>query len=69
MTKLRAIIFVVVTGTLAFILIAVVSAMLIGLFDEKVDNAKIFGILGPAFQMVVGAFVGIIARDALEKVQ
>jgi len=46
--------------TLAVILISMVITMLIGLFDEKVDNNKVFEIVGPAFQTIVGGFIGLI---------
>ena len=50
----------VVICTLAMVMIAVIGVLLTGLFDTLVDNTKIFEILGPAFQTIVGAFVGII---------
>jgi hypothetical protein len=34
--------------------------MLIGLFDDKVDNTKIFEAITPAFQTIVGGFIGLI---------
>lgn len=34
--------------------------MLIGLFHDKVDNMKVFEIVGPAFQTIVGGFIGLI---------
>ena len=46
--------------TLAIILISMVITMLIGLFDPQVDNAKVFEIVGPAFQTIVGGFIGLI---------
>ena len=46
--------------TLAIILIAMVSTMLIGLFVDKIDNTKVFEIVGPAFQTIVGGFIGLI---------
>jgi hypothetical protein len=46
--------------TLAIILISMVLAMLVGLFDSQVDNNKIFEIVGPAFQTIVGGFIGLI---------
>ena len=46
--------------TLAVILLSMVIVMLIGFFTEKVDNAKIFEIVGPAFQTIVGGFIGLI---------
>ena len=50
-----------VVVTLALILVAVISAMLFGLFTPAVDNKEVFAIIGPAFQTVVGAFVGVLA--------
>ena len=37
--------------------------MMIGLFvpNETIDNNEIFKIIGPAFSMIVGAFVGAFA--------
>ena len=46
--------------TLAIILISMVIAMLVGLFDAQVDNNKVFEIVGPAFQTIVGGFIGLI---------
>ena len=48
------------TYTLTFILLAMVLVMLIGLFHDKVDNGKVFEIVGPAFQTIVGGFIGLI---------
>lgn len=48
------------TTTLSMILISMVSGMMVGLFDEKVDNNKIFEALLPAFQTIVGGFIGLI---------
>lgn len=50
----------IVVGTLAFVMVSVILVLLAGLFNPNVDNDKIFAILGPAFQMVVGAFIGIV---------
>ncbi len=54
-------IFRVVTITLAVVIVAVVIAMLIGLFHPSIDNAEIFKILGPGFMAIVGAFVGVLS--------
>ena len=47
--------------SLAIVLLSTVCVVLIGLFDEKVDNHEIFKLINPAFNMIVGAFVGTIA--------
>jgi uncharacterized membrane protein YraQ (UPF0718 family) len=57
--------FYIVAGTLAAVLVAVIAVMLAGLFDDRVDNEKIFAILGPAFQTIVGCFVGILGGRVL----
>lgn len=50
----------VATMSLAIILMSMVMVMLIGLFHEKIDNNKVFEILSPAFQTIVGGFIGLI---------
>ena len=57
--------YLIVVCTLAAVLVAVIAVMLIGLFDARVDNDKIFAILGPAFQTIVGCFVGILGSRLL----
>ena len=47
--------------TLSTVLLSTVVVMLSGLFNPVVDNNEIFKIIGPAFSMVVGAFVGSFA--------
>ena len=59
----------IVTITLAAVLIAVIGAMLYGLFTPAVDNKEIFTIIGPSFQTIVGVFVGILGGRALDKKQ
>lgn len=49
--------------TLASVMVSVVLTLIIGIFmpNDVVDNNEIFKILGPAFSMVIGAFVGSFA--------
>ena len=49
------------TITLAIILLSMVIVMLKGLFMDSVDNQEVFKAITPAFQMIVGAFVGLVA--------
>ncbi len=44
--------------TLSIVVLSVVLVLLVGLFEPKVDNDKIFAILGPAFSMIIGYFIG-----------
>lgn len=48
------------TVSLAAILMAMVGVMLIGLFHDRVNNDKVFEMLSPAFQTIVGGFIGLI---------
>ena len=49
------------TITLAMILLSMVSVLLQCLFNPAIDNVEIFKAVTPAFQMIVGAFVGLVA--------
>lgn len=46
---------------MAIILLSMVSVLLKGLFNSAIDNTEIFKAVTPAFQMIVGAFVGLVA--------
>lgn len=48
------------TVSLAIILLSMVGVMLIGLFHDRVNNDKVFEMLSPAFQTIVGGFIGLI---------
>ena len=58
--KIGNIVTLIATVTLSTILLAMVMVLLSGLFDEKVDNTKIFEAITPAFQTIVGGFIGLI---------
>lgn len=65
--KLNTIILMVVICTLSLTMTSVIFVFLAGLFDSKVNNDEIFKILGPAFQTIVGAFVGVLGGRAMKK--
>ena len=52
-------------GTLSFICISVVTVLLYAFFDDRVENDEIFKMLGPAFNTVIGAFVGLLGGISL----
>ena len=54
--------------TLAMIMMAVIGALMFGLFAKDVDNTEIFSIIGPAFNTIVGAFVGLLGGLSLNSV-
>lgn len=53
--------------SLAIVLLSTVCVVLIGLFEDKIDNHEIFKLINPAFNMIVGAFVGTIAGIKIGK--
>ena len=55
----------VTVGTLASITVAVVLVLLSGIFVESVKNEDIFAIISPAFNTVIGAFVGLLGGLSL----
>jgi undecaprenyl pyrophosphate phosphatase UppP len=50
-----------VSMTLCVVVMGMVGVMLLGLFDEKVDNTEIFKLISPAFQTIVGGFIVLLA--------
>lgn len=65
--KLVEWIFKVTVTTLSMVVIAVIFVLLFGLFEDKVDNDKIFDIIGPAFSTVIGAFVGLLGGLSINR--
>lgn len=52
----------VAVGTLSAIIAIVVLVLAVGIFlpNDQVNNDEIFKIIGPAFNTVIGAFVGLL---------
>ena len=50
-----------VASTLCLSVLGMVSAFLLGLWAKEVDNAEIFSMLHPAFQTIIGGFIGLLA--------
>lgn len=46
--------------TLSVILLSMVFVFLMGFFNDGIDNDQLFAIVGPAFQTIVGGFIGLI---------
>jgi small basic protein len=49
-----------VTATLCIVVMGMVGAMLVGMFDNNINNDKIFEAITPAFQTIIGGFIGLI---------
>jgi hypothetical protein len=65
--KLSYYITLIATITLSIILLGMVFVLLVGLFNDKVDNTKIFEAITPAFQTIVGGFIGLITGIKIGK--
>lgn len=49
-----------VTLTLCIVVIGMVGTMMAGMFDADISNDKIFEAITPAFQTIIGGFIGLI---------
>lgn len=65
-TKLTFVVTTMVTLTLCMVVLAMVITLMVGLFDPIVDNTEIFKLIGPAFQTVIGGFIGLLAGIKLK---
>ena len=65
--RLICVITTMVSITLCLVVLSMVGVLLFGLFNEKVDNNKIFELIGPAFQMIIGGFIGLLAGIKLNE--
>lgn len=59
--KLTFVVTVMVSFTLCVVIAGMVFALCVGLFDHLVNNEDIFKLLGPAFQTIIGGFIGLLA--------
>ena len=49
-----------VTITLCVVVVSMVGTMMAGMFDSDISNDKIFEAITPAFQTIIGGFIGLI---------
>jgi len=59
--KLTFLVTLMVSFTLCVVILGMVAVLMAGLFDPLVDNAEIFKLISPAFQTIVGGFIGLLA--------
>lgn len=48
------------TASLVLVVVSMVAMFVIALLDATVDDKIVFDIVGPAFQTIVGGFIGLI---------
>ena len=58
--KLKDWIVVIAAGSLVAVVIVMMVMFIIALLDPTVPDDAIFAIIGPAFQTIVGGFIGLI---------
>jgi len=58
--KLSTWVTLIVTLTLCVVVLGMVGTMMAGMFDADVSNDKIFEAITPAFQTIIGGFIGLI---------
>jgi hypothetical protein len=58
--KLKDTVVVTAAGSLVMVVIVMMVMFIIALLDPQVDDGAIFTIIGPAFQTIVGGFIGLI---------
>jgi len=68
LNKLTAIVTILVTVTLCTVVIFMVGTLMVGLFNSSIDNMEIFKLIGPAFQTIVGGFIGLLAGIKLKSI-
>ena len=56
-----------VTFTLCVVVIGMVGTMLAAMFDKDISNDKIFEAITPAFQTIIGGFIGLITGIKIGK--
>ena len=50
-----------VSATLCVSVVVMVVALVAGLWFNNIDNAEIFKLISPAFQTIIGGFIGLLA--------
>ena len=50
-----------VSATLCFSVLVMVIALVVGLWFDNIDNSEVFKLISPAFQTIIGGFIGLLA--------
>ena len=60
-SKLTFVVTSMVAATLCLCVLVMVLALILGLWAAEVDNNEIFKLISPAFQTILGGFIGLLA--------
>lgn len=58
--KLAAQVTLIACYSLSLMVLSMTCVFVVGFFDQRVDNNKLFEIVGPMAQTIVGGFIGLI---------
>jgi len=58
--KLTAWVTIAVTVTLCVVVVGMVGTLLAAILDPNVPNEPILAVIAPAFNMIIGGFIGLI---------
>jgi hypothetical protein len=58
--KLAAQVTLIACYSLSLMVLSMTCVFVLGFFDQRVDNNKLFEIVGPMAQTIVGGFIGLI---------
>lgn len=50
-----------VSATLCVSVLVMVVSLVVGLWFDNIDNSEIFKLISPAFQTIIGGFIGLLA--------
>ena len=64
--KLTSVVTIMVTFTLCTVVVCMVGTLMFALFQDNVDNTEIFKLISPAFQTIIGGFIGLLAGIKLK---
>lgn len=67
--KLTSVVTIMVTFTLCTVVMCMVGTLMLALFNQAVDNTEIFKLISPAFQTIVGGFIGLLAGIKLRTLE
>ena len=60
-SKLTFVVTAMVAATLCICVLVMVLALILGLWAAEVDNSEVFKLISPAFQTIIGGFIGLLA--------
>ena len=67
--KLTSVVTIMVTFTLCTVVVCMVGTLMFALFQDTVDNTEIFKLINPAFQTIIGGFIGLLAGIKLKTLE